>query len=259
MKDIKNKNEKIGDEIARDLGSEEFYQGEKKAEEIDISALKKGVKTEMVKKEDIYGDKMEKHAAFIASLGRKKMDEEKPENDQTEYVEEKNSRGKKTFFIVLSLVVLGALIGGGYFWWLKKQTVTPTAESGKNENTVVIPINTETSSDNSAEEKNIDEKNQTVEVAPADMNVKVLNGGAAAGSAGKIKNVLVNQGYAKTEAGNGQGENIVGSTVYYKGEQFKKPAEELQEILATSKIKSEVKEALTAEQQSADVVVILGK
>ncbi|OGI16374.1 MAG: hypothetical protein A2Z52_00685 [Candidatus Moranbacteria bacterium RBG_19FT_COMBO_42_6] len=238
------------------LGSSEFYQGEKQLEEVDIPALKKGVKVEIVKKEEIYKDKAEKHEAFIASLGRKKTEEKNTEKHPPEYVEGKGSSGKKIFFTILSLVFLGVLIGGGYFWWLKKTAANPAS---KNENVVIIPVNTETSSDNSAEEKNSDEAIQKPEIAPADMSVKGLNSGAAAGSAGKIKTLLVSNGYAKTEASNGQGENVVGSVVYYKSEQFKKTAEAIREILITDKTSFSVKEALTAEQQSADIVVILGK
>lgn len=234
------------------VGSAEFYHGEKQLEEVDIPALRNGVKSEMVTKEEIYKDKIEKHAEFIASLGRKKTEEESLGNSQPDYVEQKISRGKKIFFAILILVILGTIAGGGYFWWLKK----PAANLiGKKENAVVIPVNPETAT----EEKKNEENQSVAEVAPADLSIKVLNAGALAGSAGKTKTTLVGKGYAKVEAGNGQGENVVGSTVYYKSEQFKKSAEAIKKILTTAKIIFTVKEALVAEQQSADIVVILGK
>ena len=238
------------------IGSKEFYQGERIIEDIVLPGERKTIKVEKVKKEEIYKDKIKKQETFIASLGRKKTEEEKPANSQLEYVEGKTSLGKKIFFAVLSLIVLGALIGGGYLWRLKKPAANP---AGEKENEVVIPVSLEPSVDQTMEEKSTDENQPVAEVAPAALGVKVLNAGAAAGSAGRIKTLLAGQGYVKTEAGNGQGENVIGATVYYKGEQFKKPAEALKEILAAGKIKAEVKEALTAEQQSADVVVILGK
>lgn len=261
MKNLQGKMKNIsgGENAApppENIGSDDFYQGEKKLEEVDAPEFRRGAKVEMVKKEEIYKDKIEKNAAFIASLGRKKEAEESSTNSQPDYVERKTSRRQKMFFAISALLVVGAIVGGGYFWWLKKPVANQTSEKG---NTVVIPINPETPVDNSAKEEKVAENKPVAEVAPADMNVKVLNAGAAAGSAGRIKTILVGLGYAKTEAGNGQAENVVGSVVYYKDSQFQKAAEVLGEILITNKIKAEIKEALTAEQKSADVVVILGK
>jgi len=241
------------------IGNTEFYQGDRVIGGIVLPGERKAIKAEKVKKEEIYKDKIEVHEAFIASLGRKKEETENLEKSQPEYVKEKSTPGRKIFFAFLGLVILGALIGGGYLWQIKKQAADLAKGNEKSEGTIVIPVNQETPSDNSAEEKNTSESNQIAEVTPADLQVRVLNAGAAAGSAGRIKTVLVGQGYAKAEAGNGQGENALGSTIYYKDPQFKKSAEAIREILTTNKIKAEIKEALTAEQKSADSVVILGK
>lgn len=93
----------------------------------------------------------------------------------------------------------------------------------------------------------------------AELKIKVLNEGAAAGLAGKAKTALVSQGYAKAEAGNGEADNVAGNFVYYSADKFKAEAGRIGEFLATRKIKAKVAAAETEEQKSAEIIVILGK
>ncbi|MFA6973521.1 MAG: LytR C-terminal domain-containing protein [Parcubacteria group bacterium] len=102
-------------------------------------------------------------------------------------------------------------------------------------------------------------KEETTKIDIAALKVKVLNEGAAAGLAGKVKTALVTQGYAKAEAGNGTAEGVVGNFVYYSADKFRSEAEKMAEFLVTRSIKSGVAAAVTDEQRSGDIVVVLGK
>lgn len=96
-------------------------------------------------------------------------------------------------------------------------------------------------------------------ITAGEINIKILNEGAAAGLAGKVKTALAGEGYVKTEADNGATDKIVGNFIYYSADKFKAEAEKISEFLATRKIKAVVAVAETVEQKSADIVVILGK
>lgn len=206
--------------------------------------------------EDIYKDKIEKQKAFIASLGRKKENiEEDLESKRPEYVKEKSSQGKKRLLAFLTFVVLAAAVGGGYWLWNNKKH---KSASGGTQDHVVIPINQESEPAVSETEQVVQENKQPVLVDPAKLKVKVLNEGAAAGSAGKTKTLLVGKGYAKAEAGNGE-LDATGTFVYYSGQAASQDAEAVSKILSDSGTGAKAKEALTSEQKSADIVVILGK
>lgn len=94
---------------------------------------------------------------------------------------------------------------------------------------------------------------------PAELAIKVLNGGTTPGTAGKIKDFLISKGYAKSEAGNAENENHLGAAVYYKEEISKKEAQWIKEMLAGKEIKAEIKLAGTEEEKSADIIIMLGK
>ena len=57
-------------------------------------------------------------------------------------------------------------------------------------------------------------------IIPAEISVKVLNGGAAPGAAGKIKDFLVEKGYVKAEAANTEERDKTGATVFYQDDKF---------------------------------------
>jgi hypothetical protein len=256
-KEAKNPKENRGPVSMDKIGSNEFYQGKETIEDIELPGEKKVIKTETVKKEEIYKDKMKQHEAFIASLGRKKETSEKVSNKEPEYVEEKSSFGKKIIFSVLGICVLGAIIGGGYWVWSKKKQ---KVASGEIPSQVVISINQEPSQDNSEGESPVPDNNQVEEIKLSEIAIKVLNAGAPAGSAGRVKDFLIVQGYAKTEAGNGQEAAIAKSYIFYKEERFKEKAQGLGGLLLKEKkISTEVKPASSAEEKSADIVVELGK
>jgi murein DD-endopeptidase MepM/ murein hydrolase activator NlpD len=96
-------------------------------------------------------------------------------------------------------------------------------------------------------------------VAPENVVVKVVNVGAPAGTAGNIKDLLASSGFAKTEAKNGDGNNLTGVTVVYNGGSFRDSANKIKEILAVRKIVAEVREAVTDAEKDGDVAVFMGK
>ncbi len=93
----------------------------------------------------------------------------------------------------------------------------------------------------------------------ADINVNVLNNGAPTGSAGKIKDLLVKNGYTKAVAGNSATVSTFGTSVYYSVDKFKMTAEDLAKLLETNNSKATISVAVSTEQKSGDIVIILGK
>lgn len=95
--------------------------------------------------------------------------------------------------------------------------------------------------------------------APQEVTVKILNGGAAPGTAGKIKDFLVSKDYIQTEAKNAADNEHTGTIIFYKEDVSKKEAEWIKEMLAGKEIRAEIKLAESEEEKSADIVIILGK
>ncbi|HCP08744.1 MAG TPA: hypothetical protein DIT25_03040 [Candidatus Moranbacteria bacterium] len=96
------------------------------------------------------------------------------------------------------------------------------------------------------------------EIGMGDLGIKVLNEGAPAGLAGKVKTALISGGYARAEAGNGKSK-VSGNFIYYSEEKFKKHAEEIRDFLKAKNVVAEILEAKTEEQKSGDIVIILGE
>lgn len=235
------------------MGSEEFYEGEKKEEKPEVPVEKEEIKAETVKKEEIYEDKIKKQEAFIANLGRRKEAEKNPEDIQPEYGAENNPQKKKMIFSILAIVILLVIVASSYGLWSRNKNKTAPKELENNSVAVVNQLE-----DKTEEKQPEPEKVPVAEIKPAEIKIKILNEGAPAGSAGKNKDFLVSKGYAKTEAGNGELDSV-NSFIYYNGEKFKSAAEKIKELLTENKIKASAKEALTSEQKSADIVIVLGK
>lgn len=95
--------------------------------------------------------------------------------------------------------------------------------------------------------------------APETIVVKVLNGGAAGGSAGKMVAYLRQNGYLKAEAGNANGSNA-GVVVYYTaGMEDESKALQLVLLKEYKGIEAKpVEEAKIPEAKTAPMVVVLG-
>ena len=167
---------------------------------------------------------------------------------------------EKLILLAIGIVILAAIAGMGYWIWAKfkpaqeenKISIANLTEEPKKEGSVQEePASSagEESTSPAAEEK---------AVAPAEINVKVLNGGAAAGMAGKIKNTLAAKGYAKTEAANANLSGYTGVIIYYQAA-FAEQAQSVREILKPSYSAIEIKEGINTKEPSGDMVVILGR
>lgn len=95
--------------------------------------------------------------------------------------------------------------------------------------------------------------------APAGVVVKVLNGGAAGGSAGKMVMYLKTSGYAKAEAGNANGSNA-GIVIYYSsGMEDEAKALQLTLLKLYKGVESKAaSDAKVPEAKTAPIVVVLG-
>ncbi len=95
--------------------------------------------------------------------------------------------------------------------------------------------------------------------APESITVKVLNGGAAGGSAGKMTTYLKANGYTKAEAGNANGSNV-GIVIYYSSE-MEDESKVLQLLLLKEYkgvVSKPVEDAKIPEAKTAPMVVVLG-
>lgn len=93
---------------------------------------------------------------------------------------------------------------------------------------------------------------------PEELAIKILNGGAVSGSAGKVKEILISKGYVKAEAKNAEEDGYQGAIIYYS-ENLEKEATGVKEVLSDKYSKIELKQASSGEEKSGDIVIILGK
>jgi len=96
------------------------------------------------------------------------------------------------------------------------------------------------------------------EVVPTEVAIKILNGGAVGGSAGKVKEALVAKGYKKVEAGNSDKNSYVGVNVFYQAE-MKTAAEKVAADLKIKYPTAQAKAGASVEEKSGPIVIILGK
>jgi cytoskeletal protein RodZ len=193
--------------------------------------------------------------------------EEAPSEFEKEEKEEKVAfwKSKKMIWVGAGAVVV-IIAALGIFWWLNRK-------DNAQENSRKISI--ANIADNSSEaevaqqsgEGSVEQKKEAVESAPTesvkevlpkDLTVSVLNGGAPAGVAGKIKSLLIGKGYEKTVAKNAEKDDHTGQRVYYQAG-FEKAAAQIVALLKTDYPQIDAKEASSAEEKSANIVVMLGK
>ncbi len=177
--------------------------------------------------------------------------------------EYKSSSGytkKEKIILTVATVIILAVTAGSSFWVYQK------FKPGKQEKKISIADIIE---DSKGEEEKQAEETPEIKVAeqqpeeekaisPAEVTVKVYNGGAVAGSAGKMKEILTSNGYVKTEAGNAKGD-YKGLVVYYE-EKLEKEARDLKEILKSKYTTIEIKKGLPeVEGAVSGILIVLGK
>jgi cytoskeletal protein RodZ len=92
-------------------------------------------------------------------------------------------------------------------------------------------------------------------------SLRVLNGGAAKGTAGKLLTALNKTGLSKTSVGDADSD-YTGTTVYYQADAYKERAEEVVKLLESIGTKGAVTkkaESSTGETGNTPIVIITGK
>lgn len=92
-------------------------------------------------------------------------------------------------------------------------------------------------------------------------SLRVLNGGAAKGTAGKLLTALNKAGLSKTSVGDADSD-YTGTTVYYQADSYKERAEEVVKLLESIGTKGAVTkkaESSTGETGNTPIVIITGK
>lgn len=158
--------------------------------------------------------------------------------------------------VIMMLVVVALLSWWGYRGWKQAQ------EQSALPSIATLPM-TEEKKESAApveEESPVMELSQEAIMNKAkETDIKVLNGGAAKGSAGVVGEALKKEGYTKISVGNTTG-NYTGTTVYFASG-LDQEAAILKTTLLKSYPKAEAKPALAdnKETSAASLTVILGK
>ncbi len=169
--------------------------------------------------------------------------------------------------ILLLLLLLGGIGFGGYYGWQEKKEQGALPSIGG--------LSTLESASPQQKEKDEKEKSPTADsgqpvsvtgmteeqigVKAKGTDVRVLNGGAAKGSAGSVVTLLEKEGYTKVALGNTTG-NYTGVVVYF-GTGLEKEAEVVKKSLLKTYPKAETKAALLDNKETTvgAITVILGK
>lgn len=212
--------------------------------------LKKGIDQNFKKvtTEEILDNKeIEKSQSLIVENGDIKIRGDK--DDSKSYF--------KVVILVLGVVIVLLLIAVVYLLLSNKKSKEVIIQQMP---VVVEDKGSEPAQENVAE---MDKKEEPVKeeepIDPLKMTIEVYNASGVVGAAGKVKDFLVSKKYESVEAKNYPGDEVTGSTIYYKEERIKEEAQWLADMLKDSDIQAEVKLATTEEEKTAEVVIILGK
>jgi LysM repeat protein len=164
---------------------------------------------------------------------------------------------QKTIWLVAAAVILSAVVFAVIFSANRKQSQLDQSSSISSlSNCLQVSAQKKEAEEAAAQQA----ARQVVEKTKADLVVHILNGGAKPGSAAKMKSMLEKSGYENADTANAQEDNSVGIAVFYK-DGFQKSADDLVATLKTAKIAdvAVVQPAVSDEEKSGDLVVILGK
>jgi len=177
--------------------------------------------------------------------------------------DEKETRKSSAWLIVCIFLIVAGIFGTFFAYkkygsgkrqaekkdsivFLEKKEIEETVQEDPDKKEIPVAENADAISDGQKSQKE-------------NLTIKILNGGSAPGSAGNIMNFLLTQGYAKVDALNAKTGDHIGAAVYFSDSNFQSEAENIQKLLKEKKIDALLKKADSAEQKSADVVVMLGK
>ena len=169
---------------------------------------------------------------------------------------------KELFLAVLTFAILGGGVVFGIRYREQAKEVADMRPSIANFAPVNLPENVSKDSMDDMAKDDAPTKEDAAPAkpdAPASLVVKVLNGGAVGGSAGKMVSYLKQNGYAKAETGNANGANK-GVVIYFSVDMADE-AKVLQLLLLKQYQGVEAKpvaEAKIPEAKTAPMVVVLG-
>ncbi len=181
-------------------------------------------------------------------------------------------RQAKTFHLaklkwLAATLVLAVGLAGGLFFIFK--TKRKSVQSEKSASIVSLSEDKENAGGPETENREIalppaeekEKKSQENDLTDKnELEIKVLNGGAPAGMAEKTKDYLIESGYAKAAAANAEKDGKKGNTVFYQDKKLETFARQISsDLLKNRKIAADVKEAVSAEEKSASIVIVLGQ
>ncbi len=169
---------------------------------------------------------------------------------------------KEVFMALLIFSIIGGGVALGFRYREQAKEAADARPSITNFAPVNLPENTskDVATDAAGDDTSSTENTSPIRLdAPASIVVKVLNAGAAGGSAGKMVSYLKQSGYAKAEAGNA-GSAGRGVTIYFSADTADE-AKALQLLLLKQYKGVEAKPAAEVkipEAKTAPLVVMLG-
>lgn len=94
----------------------------------------------------------------------------------------------------------------------------------------------------------------------AKIGVEIINRGSTVDVAKNVTRILASQENLKVKIGQDKGPDIEQTIVFFRGEQLRTKAEEVNQILRQeAEIYAEVRVVQAADKKSADIVIMLGK
>lgn len=234
--------------------------------------LANGLHTEIIDIDPLYAIAIKKHiAGSDASVLNIPMDKTVLKKQATEKylskLEEAPALKTHSRFSlrekILGLFFVAGIAAGGFFLFKKlppkKQSISLIATEKKQEVAVRNDV-VQKPQDGSEQQISTETVAKDVIVAkePQELQILILNGGAAPGSAGKVKDVLAVKKYVNIEAQNAENKDNIGVALYYQAPNAENAAQ-IKEDLQKTYPKITIKEATSKEEKSSEIVIILGK
>ncbi|MFC1608845.1 LytR C-terminal domain-containing protein [Patescibacteria group bacterium] len=201
------------------------------------------------------------------STEQSSQEQSEPEDERLslgiiEYHREMSTKKK----VIISVSIFVVIVGGGlasYFLDQKgffdqyKETKEDSIENlkeatvdARSSESLPEAVKKEKESSNKKDDSN--EVNKKIEIL-------VLNGGGASGSAGEMKSFLNKNEYNNAKVDNASSYNYSGVTIYYKSDDYKKDAKILKELIDEKYKNVDTKKASTAGEKVSEIVIVIGK
>lgn len=182
------------------------------------------------------------------------------ERSEEKYVSRKKRRRYWEFGFLLGVIIfILAVIGVLVFLTLGKINIANNGKVSIHDIPEDLTMPKESASSQTSSSAPVAQNTTPVSqsVSPLDTAIKILNGGAVGGSAGKMKELLAGKGYKKLEASNSNSA-YSGTTIFYRSE-AKTVAEKILTDIKSKYPFAQIKLGASSEEKSGPIVIILGK